>query len=349
MAYQQATRERLIQLERAYILGKSGNRDEYDDTWLRGAWHLLTNVLRPDWDWTDTHKEWLEACLREKRYLLLASRGYGKSTVVSECGNIWKALKWIDRRILILSYTYLAACAPVHIIQKQFRNNLRLKVLFGDRYNYKKSIGSSIWLFGRTEEYSEPNIFARGLRGNLTGKHVEEVDANDLVKDEQDGKDYEKLAKIYNQVVEGMLVEDGYTFFQGTRFGLHDYYSYLLGFQDENYEKYSEDNPVFAIPTNYSSWDCYDKDGKSWNSKRFPQEDLEEKERRMIPEDFWCQYRNKPQALSNAIFRLEWFGDASKKYPLCQRPPEQIIREEEIIKDQNIIFILLGLILLTNK
>lgn len=172
----------------------------------------------------------------KRKRLFLVPRGHMKSTVLTVAHTIWLLCKNPNLRILLVSATSTTAESFLSEIKQHFDNNKTFRSLFPDRLPSKNDVWNQgeIQVGGRTIQAGVNSVEARGLDGNLVGRHYDRCKVDDAVtKDnvttaEQRMKTIESL-KALESVMEPYATWD----IIGTRWHFYEAYQWLIDTNDE--------------------------------------------------------------------------------------------------------------------
>jgi len=244
------------------------------------------------------HERMAEAAGRE-RSLILAPRGFGKSTLLSVTRCVFEIIRNPDVRILLASNTQAQAEAFVREVRGHFERNPILRALFGDLVG-RKWTDRELIVAARRRIAKEPTIFATGVGGALVSRHFDVIICDDVVDEESARTEFrrEKLRTWFFKVMLPCLEPDGRLGIIGTRYHYRDLYGYLIetGFA-----------PSVTIIR------AIDADGKSPWPEKFSVERLEQIRREAGTVIFNAQYQNDTEAMKGAVFKDKWlrFYDAA--------------------------------------
>jgi predicted phage terminase large subunit-like protein len=254
-------------------------------------------ALLLDCEVAEVHERMAEVA-RLPRSLILAPRGFGKSTLLSVVRCVFEIVRNPDVRILLASNTQAQAEAFVREVRGHLERNTAFRRLFGDLVGPKWT-DREIIVAARKRIAKEPTVFATGVGGALVSRHFDIVICDDIV-DEESSRTHarrEKLRTWFFKVLLPCLEPDGKLCGIGTRYHYRDLYGHLIesGFM-----------PSVTIIR------AIDADGKSPWPEKFPVERLEQIRREAGTVIFNAQYQNDTEAMKGAVFKDEWlrFYDA---------------------------------------
>jgi predicted phage terminase large subunit-like protein len=246
---------------------------------------LLGNEVAP------VHERMAEAALNP-RSLVLAPRGFGKSTLLSVARSITEIVRNPDVRILLVSNVQAQAEAFVREIRSHLEQNHLLRGIYGDFTGSKWNEGEFI-VSCRKKILKEPTMLAAGVGGAIISRHFDLIICDDIV-DEENARTQaqrEKLRVWFFKVLLPCLEPDGRLCIVGTRYHYRDLYGLLIesGF-------ISAAAIIRAI----------NEQGESSWPERFPIEKLEQIRREAGTVIFNAQYQNDTEAMKGAVFKEEW-------------------------------------------
>ena len=134
------------------------------------------------------HERILEFChqlyVHRTEGLLLAPRGFGKSSLATVCFALWLMLQDRNIRILIVSSTATKAESFVREIKTHLQGNAVLHALFGNLVDDSCWRQTEISVQGRVRPSKEATLTARGWSGAVVGLHVDVHLIDDLVNED---------------------------------------------------------------------------------------------------------------------------------------------------------------------
>ena len=144
------------------------------------------------------------------RKLWLWSRGFFKTSLITEAHTLWLIVNNPDIRILIVSFSLEVAKKPLAAIRNQFLGNEDFRFFFREfcpkaNKDGKIEFGTSeaFTVPNRTKGLKEPTLMCAGVGTNITGLHFDWMKIDDLVNREsvsnetqiQSSKDYYSLLR----------------------------------------------------------------------------------------------------------------------------------------------------------
>ena len=203
---------------------------------------------------------------KKQKRLFLVPRGHLKSTVLTVADTIRRVCQNPNMRILITSATGPTAESFLAEIKHHFENNKRFRTLFPDRLPGKNDTWNqdAIQIGGRTVAAGVNTIEARGIDGNIVGRHYDYVKADDLVtKDNVTTADQRRKLIESFKALESVMEPYATWDIIGTRWHFYELYQWLIDTNEEAekmglelpYEIYirraiEEGKPIF--PAKYS-------------------------------------------------------------------------------------------------
>ena len=263
---------------------------------------LGTQVL--GYDLRPFHLDMLAFQSTHARALLLAPRGFGKSTVLNITRCIHEVIRDPNIRILIVSNTQLQAEVFLREVKYHLQHNPLLCEIFGHQVSDVKWDTKEILVAARTRHAKESTISCVGVGGPVVSRHYDLIIADDLVDEENTRTPLqrEKVRDWYYRSLLPTLEPDGRLFVLGTRYHHEDLYGHLIA------GEYSD---------SYKIVKALGADGSTpWPSK-FSREWLEERRQSMGTLLFNSQYQNDIEALKGGIFKNSWL-----RY--CDEPPSDL-------------------------
>jgi len=124
------------------------------------------------------------ACsIHMSRSLVLAPRGFGKSTLLSIVRCIFEIVRNPDIRILLVSNTREQAEAFIREVRGHFEQNGIFRWVFGDLKGSKWTDRELI-VGARRKIAKEPTIFSTGIDGALISRHFDLIICDDIVDED---------------------------------------------------------------------------------------------------------------------------------------------------------------------
>jgi len=252
---------------------------------------ILSMVRLLGCDVAPVHKRMAGEVQRE-RSLVLAPRGFGKSTLMSVARCVFEIVRNPDVRILLASNTQAQAEGFVREARGHLERNPIFRALFGDLVGPKWTDRELI-VSVRRRIAKEPTIFVTGVGGALVSRHFDLIICDDIVDEENSRTESrrEKLRTWFFKVMLPCLEPEGRLGIIGTRYHYRDLYGYLMetGFV-----------PSVTIIR------AIDAEGKSPWPEKFPVKRLERIRREAGTVIFNAQYQNDTEAMKGAVFKEKW-------------------------------------------
>ncbi len=226
------------------------------------------------------------------RSLVLAPRGFGKSTLLTVVRCVFEIVRNPDVRILLASNTQAQAEAFVREVRGHLERNGVFRRIFGDLVGPKWTDRELI-VGARKRIAKEPTIYATGVGGSVISRHFDLIICDDIVDEENSRTELqrEKLRIWFFKTLLPCLEPDGELCVVGTRYHYRDLYAHLIetGFV-----------PSVTIIR------AIDAGGESPWPEKFPVERLERIRREAGTVIFNAQYQNDTEAMKGAVFKEEW-------------------------------------------
>jgi len=244
------------------------------------------------------HREWLEIQKDNKKSLILAPRGHGKSTICTISYPLWRLLNNPELRILIVSNTSTQACAFLRESRAHLESNPWI------RANCKDLAGrpwteNEIALARRRRKSKEASITALGVLGPVISKHYDLIILDDIV-DEQNARTQsqrEKLMLWYYKVLLPCLEPLAELHIVGTRYHYLDFYGHLIAndFANAHWIYRAIDVGAGLAQPGRALWE-----------EKFPLSLLQQIRKQAGSAIFNSQYQNDIELMKGAIFKPEW-------------------------------------------
>jgi len=157
----------------------------------------------------DFHKEWIDAIEKNNYLVLLAPRGFGKTTIIGGY-IIWKIITKPDIRILIVTVNQQKADEMMSIIKGNLANNEKIIKYFGEQVG-------SIWSNSRIRvknagiKHKEPTLQVLGLTSSQISSHYDLIILDDIVDEKNSATEHRRNSLIswYNNTLIPMLEPGG--------------------------------------------------------------------------------------------------------------------------------------------
>lgn len=236
------------------------------------------------------------------RRLWLWSRGFFKTTLITECHSVYLILNNPDIRILLVSNTIDVSISMMGNIKMYFMTNVALRHFFEEFCPKPNTVGKIE--FGTSEYFTtpcrrrqlkEPTMMVAGVGTNLTGRHYDYMKLDDLVtKDSVTNDTQIKASKDYYASLKPLFdnVSIPREDVVGTIYHFNDLYYNVLQ-KSKLFEESFIPARVNGIPT---------------FPERLPDEELDKllADPSMGPWNFSTQYMLSPINPADAKFKEEW-------------------------------------------
>lgn len=248
--------------------------------------------------------------------LLLAPRGFGKSTIGNVTLCIFLILCDPDVRILIASSTASKAEAFLREIKTHFEQNLRLKDLFGEHFRSDRWKQAEIFVLPRKRIAKEATLSAHGWSGAVVSKHYDVHIIDDLVNEDnaRTKGQRQKLMDWYYMSLDPTLESDGWKLVIGTRYHPDDLYGHMIE-QSKGEKMEDEDEPENPNATEKRTHlemlvlkaivDEGRGTERSLWEKVFPLHKLKRKRSRMGKLRFGAQFQNETDLMKGFVIKEE--------------------------------------------
>jgi phage terminase large subunit-like protein len=254
------------------------------------------------------------------RRLWLWSRGFFKTSLITEAHTMWLIVNNPNIRVLIVSFSLEVAKKPFGVLRNHFIGNEDFRYFFREfcpvaNPDGKIEFGTTEYFTipNRTKSLKEPTVMCAGVGTNITGLHFDVQKIDDLVnKDSVTNDTQVQQSKDYFSLL-GPIFDNPTCPRQdviGTIYHFFDLHSVLL--KNEKFESsivpVYDSNGVFAFPERISQ-DAFNREilGDPNNN----------------PYDIQSQYLLNPINPADAKFKEEWWNEYEKvpdglsEYILC--------------------------------
>lgn len=138
---------------------------------------VTKRMFEPQW----FHEDWTVEFDREKRCIVIAPRGHGKTSIVLPY-IIWRIGRNPDLRVKIVCADDPTAIKRLKAIKKTIEQNPRVREVFPDLQPDKKTGWTDHAIFVQRGIIDvEPTVEAKGIGSSITGARVDLVIADDIV------------------------------------------------------------------------------------------------------------------------------------------------------------------------
>lgn len=245
------------------------------------------------------------------RMEVIVPRSWYKSTLVSICYAIWRAINNPNIRILVVQNSHSNACKKLNEIKEIFENN----ALFRACYPELLPQGNRRWsgeclTVNRTLSAPEGTFEAAGIGTAVISRHYDVIIEDDTVAPKKDAltgltamptpADIEK-AIGWHRLAYPLLIDpsESQIIVVGTRWAERDLLSWVR-----------DNSPEYLVMTRAAR----EKDGIPCTKDmggvsiwpRFSETVLEQMERDLGPYMFSALYMNSPMSSANQLFKQEW-------------------------------------------
>lgn len=246
------------------------------------------------------HLAWFRFQAENRRSILLAARGHGKSTIANIGYILWRLTQNQNLRVLIASKTARQASLFLSEIKQHMALNPTFRAIYGDwvRQDEWKEMQIRI---PRTAIMKEPTITAIGIGGSLPTWHFDLIvvdDPHDL-SNSQTQAARDAVWRWYEEVLLPTLEPGGEIHIIGTRWHADDLFGRLIA---------TGGYAVMVSP-------ALDEEGRPLWPERFTAEDLAKIRQEMGSTLFSMQYlcRADRVLIEGAVFRYADFRFATEE------------------------------------
>lgn len=246
--------------------------------------------------------------------LLLAPRGFGKSTVGTVCCALWAICVNPNLRILISSATAGKAEMFMREIKTHLEQNEMILKLFGVQKDDVRGWNQSeIYVKPRTLIAKEPSLVARGWSGAVVGLHFDIHFVDDLVTEDnaRTKGQREKLKDWFYMSLDPTLEPHGWRCVIGTRYHYDDLYGHLIEMAKAEREEAKgltdEEVRLSVKPLQILRLQAITPAGVSLWEDKWPIKKLQARQRRMGKVRFASQYQNETDLMKGTVFKEEYF------------------------------------------
>ncbi len=256
----------------------------------RNPWAFLRCCLYPQRDFEPFHREWLELVQREPRALILAPRGFFKTTTVTVGLLAHRVFFRPDGGWLVVSRTArqaeLILAEITQVLSRPEPTWLNSGPVIA------RATREALLSAARSSARKEPTLAAAGSGQALVGRHHDGVVADDLVVPQNAATQRvrESLEHWFTNALTPTLLPGAFLHLVGTRHHPLDLYGRAL---------------KLGLPTNESSRSAIGEDGAPLFPARWPLERLEQRRRELGPTAFALQYQNDVGPAAGTFFNPE--------------------------------------------
>jgi len=193
---------------------------------------LLAELL--GYDVQDFHHVWLDTLANNKKTVIIAPPGHGKSTIGAIIFTLWKVVRDPNSRILIVSGSNDQAGGLLHQITKIIEDHRGFRALFGGivpRHRHDTELAVR-----RESTSTKAGITASGAGCSLAGRGFDVVIADDIVDDENSSRSTERmrLRAWFEETLLPSIGPDGELHLIGTRRHADDLYGEIMRLNAES-------------------------------------------------------------------------------------------------------------------
>lgn len=294
-----------------------GIRQQMRARFLHESYYAATIVLGYSKLRPNTHGPlctFLDQCTGKRRMVQMP-RSHFKTTIVTVTHRIQRAMRVNWLRTLIVGDTDTNAEKHLQKIKRHLEGNALLRWLFPDEIWSDPNAESPVWskkelqLPGAVKEHGEASFDAVGAGSGVVSRHYDEINADDLIGDDEAYSETEMAKTIeWSTGLESLFVppiDEGQLDIPCTYWRTDDVYAFF-----ENFYGHSED-PIQTGPYSYrrGEIDIFRRSVMEDGKLIFP-EGLSEKFlirlRETNPERYAAQYANNPYASDVAYFKANY-------------------------------------------
>ena len=244
------------------------------------------------------HGDWFNIQRYNRRSLILAPRGHGKTTVCTIVYALWRILADPDVRILVVSNTAAQSYGFTREIQQHLLGDT-LRNLLGDPRGDKWTEMEFV-VAGRKRIAKEATVTALGVLGPMVGKHFDVIILDDVVNEDNvtTPLQRDKVDNWFRKVLLPCLEPDGSLHLIGTRYHHDDLYGRIIA-----REQALRANKRREYYVHISR--ALDGDSPLW-PEAFDCDALEALRREMGSALFGLQFQNDASLARGALIRPEW-------------------------------------------
>lgn len=256
----------------------------------------LAEILYPDYQFKEFHRDWLTRRLSPQEEITLGPRNFGKTTVGGIIGSIWLMSQDPNIQLGIVSDTGPQAIHFASEIKMHCEQNKLLLLLYPHLAPGKLWSSNEFTIAGATKIQKGATMTTFGYGGG-TGYEFDEILADDIVDFENVRTKYQrdKLEDWIGMSLRPMLKSNGILRLSGTRYHDDDMYGRLL---NQGILSNQEANTHKAIQDN----------GESLWPELWPIEKLLDIKNKIGSMRFNAQYQNDTFLMKQGIiFHREWF------------------------------------------
>ena len=238
------------------------------------------------------HHDILRFQFQNDQGLILAPRGFGKTTIGTIGKIVFEILKDPNISILLASRVTGNAEDMLKEVRGHFEDNEKFKRIFGSLVG-KGWYSRQITVANRTKVAKEPTVNTVGSDSGVVGKHYDLVICDDLVDEENSRTEHMRVhvRKWFYMSLLPTVKPGARMWVIGTRYHFDDMYGYLI---DHEFK-----DRFLHIP-------ALDENGRSIWEARFSTKILLERKGAMGTVIFNAQYMNDVEMMKGEVFQPEW-------------------------------------------
>lgn len=255
---------------------------------------FMEDILGLELKWF--HKEWIELFEKNKFVVLLAPRGFGKTTIVGGY-IIWRIVRDPDIRALIVTINQNKANEMMSFVQHHLEKNQKLIEIFGEQR------GTGEWSRNQLRvkrqgmtgvAHKEPTLEVLGVESKMISGHYDLIVLDDITDLDNSRTEHRRrqLQDWYSHILLPMLLPDGQIIDIGTRFHQNDIHGFLMS------------KPSYVSKV-YKAIIDEEKKKVLW-PERFPYEKLCEIREQIGRAVFAMQFQNEFITTEDAIIKYDW-------------------------------------------
>jgi len=287
----------LIAARKQAIIDELIRQQEEADLWVR---YQVINNDRIDilceevlgYNLEDFHNEILKFQFHHEHGLILAPRGFGKTTIGTIARVVFEILKNPNISILLASRVTGNAEDILDEVSGHFVKNEKFIRIFGNLVG-TPWYSRQITVANKTKISKEPTVNTIGSDSGVVGKHYDLVICDDLVDEENSRTEHmrEHVRNWFYMSLYPTVKPGGRLWVVGTRYHFEDMYGHLL--------EHEFKNAYIRIPA------LNDAGISAWED-RFSTKLLFERKAAMGAIIFNAQYMNDVDMMKGEVFKHEW-------------------------------------------
>lgn len=248
---------------------------------------VTKKMFEPQW----FHEDWTISFDEEKRVVVIAPRGHGKTSVVLPY-VIWRIGRNPDLRVKIVCADDPTAMKRLKAIKKTIEHNPRVREVFPDLEPDKKTGWTDHSIFVKRSIIDiEPTVEAKGIGSSIVGARVDLVIADDIVSIQNSvakPAERKKVIDAWENDWMNLVHDDSQIIYICT-----------LYHRDDNSHKVMKSGAYrklfYAIKDFASMW-----------PDKIPEKSLRDKRSTMSPSAWARGYKNEPMADTDRVIQEAW-------------------------------------------